>query len=335
MAYLNDAVLKKMTRSSQTCRFYRLLIMAMLLCAACNAPRNNPFDPQNPRSPYVALKGHVQTQSFPRTALAGAAMLWKNGDRLAQTDAQGHFRFENLLPENDWLHIEKSGYKKDSVFVLWEGNKQIALDIFLNAMPAMEKLQLSTEILHQYFSNQEARLVVKVEISDQDNDVDSVFVKSEKFGLRKALDYDVNDKSYIATLKLFDLKVNYLEGLIGEDFLIVVKDLSADEIVIGKSGVKRVIQDEIEFESPAGDQQVSSTPTFTWKRFRPGFPFTFMLEIFTFEGLVFQKSGLPSESISYAQETPLAPGEYLWVVWCVDEFQNRSRSKPASFIVMQ
>lgn len=324
-----------MTRFPETRHAGRLLLMAMSLCAACNAPRNNPLDPQNPRSPYVALEGHVQTQSFPRAALTGAAMFWKNGDRLAQTDAQGHFRFENLMPENDWLHIEKSGYKKDSVFVFWEGNKQIALDIFLNAMPAMENLQLSTEILHQYFSNQEARLVVKAEISDRDNDIDSVFVKSEKFGLRKALDYDVDDKSYIATLKLFDLKVNNLEELIGEDFLVVVKDRTADEIVVGKSGVKRVIQDEIEFESPAGDQQVSSTPTFTWKRFRPGFSFTFTLEIFTFEGLIFQKNGLPAESISYTMETPLAPGEYLWVVWCVDEFQNRSRSKPASFIVMQ
>ncbi len=277
----------------------------------------------------------MQTQSLPRTALMGAAMFWKNSNRLAQTDAQGHFRFENLMPENDWLHIEKSGYKKDSVFVLWDGNKQIALDIFLNAMPVLENLQIATEILHQYFSNQEARLVAKAQISDQDNDVDSVFVKSEKLGLRKALDYDVDDKNYIATLKLFDLKVNNLEELIGEDFLVVVKDRAADEIVVGKSGIKRVIQDEIEFESPAGDQQVSSTPTFIWKRFRPGFPFTFTLEIFTFEGLVFQKSGLLAESISYTMETPLAPGEYLWVVWCVDEFQNRSRSKPASFIVMQ
>jgi hypothetical protein len=311
------------------------LIIALSFCAACNAPRDNPFDPQNPRSPYVALEGHVQTQSLPRTALTGAAMFWKNGNRLLQTDAQGYFRFENLMPENDWLHIEKSGYKKDSVFVLWDGNKQIALDIFLNAMPVMENLQLATEILHQYFSNQEARLVVKAGISDRDNDIDSVFIKSENFGLRKALDYDVDDKSYIATLKLFDLKVNDLEELIGEDFPIVVKDRAADEIVVGKSGVKRVIQNEIEFESPAGDQQVSSTPTFTWKRFRPGFPFTFTLEIFTFEGLAFQKSGLPAESISYTMETPLAPGEYLWVVWCVDEFQNRSRSKPASFIVMQ
>jgi hypothetical protein len=313
----------------------RLLIMALSLCAACNVPRNNPFDPQNPRSPYVTLEGRVHTQSLPRATLAEAVMFWKNGSRLAQTDAQGHFRFENLRPENDWLHIEKSGYKKDSVFVLWDGNKQIALDIFLNAMPVLENLQLSTEILHQYFSNQEARLAVKAGISDRDNDVDSVFVTSEKFGLRKALDYDVDDKSYIATLKLFDLKVNNLEELIGEDFRIVVKDRAADEIVVGKSGVKRVIQDEIEFESPAGDQVVSSTPTFIWKRFRPGFPFTFTLEVFTFEGLVFQKSGLPAASISYTMETPLAPGEYLWVVWCVDEFQNRSRSKPASFIVMQ
>jgi hypothetical protein len=262
-------------------------------------------------------------------------MFWKNGNRLVQTDAQGHFRFENLLPENDWLHIDKSGHKRDSVFVRWNGQKQVTLDILLNATPVLESLQLSTEILHQYFSNQESRLAVKAQISDRDNDVETVFVTSEKFGLRKALDYDVDDKSHIVTLKPFDLKVDNLEEIIGEDFVILVKDLAADEIAVGKGGAKRVIQAEIEFESPAGDQMVSSTPTFIWKRFRPGFPFTFTLEIFTFEGLIFQKNGLPPESISYTMETPLAPGEYLWVVWCVDEFQNRSRSKPASFIVMQ
>lgn len=304
-----------------------------MLGAACNAPRNNPFDPQNPRSPYVTLAGQVHSESLPRTALAGVAIAWRNDSRVTQTDAGGYFHLADLLPENGWLYVEKDGYKGDSTLVLWGREKQLDLDILLNAKPRLQNLQLATEILHQYPTNQESRLVVKARIFDQDNDIDSVFVINENIGLRKALAYDVGDKSWIQVIKLFDLKSDDLEELIGQTFLMQVKDNKGDEIEVGRDGIKRVIKEEIEFESPAGGQSVPAMPTFRWRRLQPGFPFTFMLEIFTFEGSVFQKSGLPEESLDYTLETPLAPGEYFWVVWCVDEFQNRSRSKPASFIV--
>ena len=63
-----------------------------------------------------------------------------------------------------------------------------------------------------------------------------------------------------------------------------------------------------------------------------------MIEIFTGEFIleqIYSKSDIPSDSTQWTVEKQLSPGDYHWVIWCIDEFQNRSRSKPASFTVQQ
>ncbi|MCB9248128.1 MAG: hypothetical protein H6613_06095 [Ignavibacteriales bacterium] len=48
--------------------------------------------------------------------------------------------------------------------------------------------------------------------------------------------------------------------------------------------------------------------------------------------LVWQKEIISSE-IQYLTDVNLSSGDYFWVIWAIDEFENRTQSKPASFII--
>ena len=72
-----------------------------------------------------------------------------------------------------------------------------------------------------------------------------------------------------------------------------------------------------------------------WRRFTPGFDFTYLLQIYTDEldeVLVWQTE-TDSEKIEFLSDANLSPGDYFWVIWAIDEFENRTRSKQASFII--
>ena len=72
-----------------------------------------------------------------------------------------------------------------------------------------------------------------------------------------------------------------------------------------------------------------------WRKFAPGFEFRYILQIYTDEldkVLVWQKE-INSNEIQYITDANLPSDDYFWVIWAIDEFENRTRSKPASFIV--
>ena len=300
---------------------------------ACNAPHKNPFDPNNPDSPYANLTGTIQTLHLPRTGLDKVNVIWENNNETVESDQQGNFHFQNLLREDGWIFFERTGYKRDSLRVNWQTSKEVSVNVILNAFPQLSEFNLYTVILHKFRSNQESQLVINAKITDRDNDIDSVFVVNQEISLRKFLDFDPNKKNYTKILKLFDLQVDNLEKIIGHNFMIHVKDSQGDEVVIGQNNVKRIIHDEILFESPANGQLVPEMPVLQWRPFRPGFAFSFAIEVFTIEETIFSKENISSDALSYTLEMTLPAGDYFWVIWGIDAFQNRSRSKPASFSV--
>jgi hypothetical protein len=97
-----------------------------------------------------------------------------------------------------------------------------------------------------------------------------------------------------------------------------------------------VIRQEVVFISPSGNEVTSSQPDLTWQPYTPGFDFYLQLQIFTSEiipQLVWGRNQVSADSVSYTVDQELPPGEYFWVIWAVDDFGNRTRSKPASFRV--
>lgn len=313
-----------------------LIIVLICLSFGCDAPHDNPLDPDNPNNKLVSLSGYVKTQSVPHSILENAKIIFETQHVITNTDNKGYFKFENIHAADGWLKIEKDGFKYDSLYVSWAGEKNINFEIFLNELPVLQASSFYSVIINRYSIDPLAYIVMNEAISDKDNDIDSVFVTIESLNLKKPLEYNVIKKYYETTLSPTEMNVNDIEMVVGQEFKILVKDIYNDLIAVGSEQITRIIKSEVLFESPKDLEIVSPTPTLKWKRFKPGFTFTYAVEIYTNEinpQLVWQKDNISSEDISINVDTALPAGNYFWVIWCIDSFMNRSQSKPASFIV--
>lgn len=311
-----------------------LLIIILLAACSCNAPRNNPLDPNNPDSPLGIIVGQVKTYSLPNTQMSQVTVIWKPGNSITLTNSAGTFRIENAQPLDGWLVFQKTGFQVDSMLVEWKDKKLVNVQQLLNAIPQLEIFQVYSIILNQYPSFQRSQISIEAEISDSDNDIDSVFVEHALLKKRKVLEPDGSTNRYQRTLSQYDFNIVHPEELIGKDFQIYVKDRRSYRFSVGRTQIKRVITDEIVIESPSGYQIVSSTPTLKWQRFAPNFTSSLTIEIFTQDfppQPAWEKSGISIDSTNYVLDTSLPPGEYSWVIWCIDEFNNQCRSKAASF----
>lgn len=96
-----------------------LLILASVILS-CDAPRLNPFDPSGEDYKFSDFSGDVYTFEQPRAPIANVTVTWKNQNVVAFTDSLGKFFMEDVPRVNGWVHFEKAGYSKDSIFIDWK-----------------------------------------------------------------------------------------------------------------------------------------------------------------------------------------------------------------------
>lgn len=311
-------------------------LIFLVLGISCDAPRNNPLDPKNPDNSYYVLEGTVKTVSLPNQPLQDVIVSFGDLMSLNKTDASGNFKIEMVGAQDGWLQVGKVDFLTDSLYIEWGNTRKIKTEHFLNALPNLDSLQVYSVILNRYPSLQTEQVVVQAKISDSDNDVDSVQVVIDKLSFIETLEYDVNDKWYKQVFSIYDLAIGNIEELVGHDFNIRVKDIFGHKFFLGTGTIRRVIREEVLFQSPSGNEITSPSPTLIWQSFTPGFDFSYSLQIYTAEitsQLVWEKEALDADLVNYIVDIVLPPNEYFWVVWAVDEFGNRARSKPASFKV--
>ena len=309
---------------------------SLILFLSCDAPRNNPFDPQNPRNLYHTVTGQVKSISIPYQPLSEVSIVWPELSLSTLTNGEGHFLLETIRPSDTYLYFHKYGYVTDSIPMIWQDQKSIDVEVFLNAMPQIDSAQIYSIILNRYPDLQTEQLGIWARISDPDDDLDSVLVYNGYLENIYQLEYHVSDKSYGRTLGLGDLKINNIDMMVGRPFRFIVTDLFAHRFELEQLAVQRVIREMINHISPSGGESVSAQPVLRWQEFYPGFEFTITLQIYTTEigsQLVWEKSGLADSTTSFQVNQALPPNEYYWVAWAIDDFGNRSRSKPASFLV--
>ena len=313
-----------------------LCLLLGFFFAACSAPRDNPLDVNNPDNQVALLDGYVHTASLPHTGIANASILFESAGVSAVTDANGYFSFKTIKLVSGWLKVSASGYLTDSIYIDLSAGLKKTIDEYLYFVPVIDSLYFYSTVINRYTVDPLTSLTTKFKITDKDNNIDSVFIYNAALGVRKALGYDLLTKWFSTSLSLTDINTDDIEKVIGKEFSIIVKNTSAKETIIGSSQIKRVINNDITFYSPSSNDTVSSQPTFSWKRFSAGYSFNYQIEVYTNEidpSLVTEIDNVSSDSISYTCPTTLSQGDYFWVIWVIDEFQNRARSKPASFLV--
>jgi len=316
--------------------FLSLSLLSILFQIYCDAPRYNPLDPKNPSSAFRSISGRVLTITTPANPIANVTVYWQNNDRMVFTDDNGYFNINDVLPQNGWLLLSRDGYLSDSVEVIWTDNQNVNVQILLNAKPHLDSLVIYSEIRNMWPDRKTPTVIIIAEITDTDNDIDSVYVVNSNLKIKQYLKYNVDDRLYEKTLSIYSLNVNSIEQAVGHDFEVKVVDRFSHIITVGSERVQRIIHDEVKFASPSSYDIVPATPQLQWQSFNPGFKFTFFIEIFTNEIIsekVWEMGAIPSDRTDLTVGRTLPSGDYFWVIWCVDEFYNRSRSKPASFTV--
>jgi hypothetical protein len=311
------------------------VLVIIYLNISCNAPRVNPFDPLNSDYNYGVIEGTVQSINFPRVGIAGVNVLWLQENIITKTDSNGRYQLNNIPIEDGTLIFYKDDYKTDTLLVNWGTSKRIFTQVFFNGIPELDSVTIYTIVRNQSSQEPESELFVKAWITDLDKDLETVFVSNSALNLRKPLEHP-GDKIYETTLVQGELNIGDIEQTIGLDFNILIRDADNNEFVIGSERITRVIKDEVTGLHPT-DSTVRFQPmVFKWDEFEAGYNFNYMIELYSLPSLsnpqlVHTKTNIPSDSSSYTFSQDFPVGDYYWVIWVIDQFQNRSRSKEATF----
>jgi hypothetical protein len=313
-----------------------VILSIMTLYSGCEAPRNNPLDPDNPANEYQYLLGEVKSVSIPYHPITDVLVHWPDLSISTTTNRGGQFSLELLDADVGWLHFSKNGYHSDSTYVTWQETDRHYIETFLNAHTVMENCEVFSVIENRYPSLQTERMQIYLELSDVDNDIDSVFLHIPIIEQTHLLTYNTTNKRYERTFSLYDFDITSLDQLTGHPLFISVSDIFNHTLNFDISSIKRVIRDEVIFIAPSGNELTTANPKLSWEKFTPGFTHSYSVEVFTSEitpTRVWHVDSLPDSLSEYTVDSALIPGEYFWVIWAIDEFGNRSRSKPASFQV--
>jgi hypothetical protein len=312
-----------------------VLLFAVILYS-CEAPRLNPLDPNNPDYQLTAINGSLKAAAS-ANAIVGAKVTWRNENISATTNQNGSFSFTGLVRKNGYIIFEAGGYYKDSVLVQFTESQYNLGDHSMNAIPQMSSLWLYTKVENKYAFDPDTYLIVQTKVTDAESDIDTVYLRCTAISFYKKLTYNSSTLKYEGTFLPSDFSTGSIDVAVGQNFEIVVKSKNrtiAD--AVGSSVVKRLIKQEVIPYNPSNKETVGSSPALLWQRFLPNFNFTYTLEIYTDvpdKQLKWQKEMVSSNNIQIVPDVTLPSGEYFWVIWCVDDYKNSTRSKPASFIV--
>ncbi len=315
-----------------------VLISGILALNSCDAPRENPLDPNSKDNLLGTIDGTVQTFSLPYTPINNVAVLWKPGNILVFTDTSGNFTIPNIKTENGTLIFTKEGYHTDTVQVTWDNARKISKEVNLNKIPLLDSLSIYTVVMNLLNpQSQMSELVFHAKIVDVDNDIDTVSVLNDQIGLMKTMDFNVASKTYQAVLTTDELNLNSIEETIGLEFDFRVRDVLGDIYILHGGGVSRIIQDQVVGLQPDNDMTINSLPfNLDWNSTDPGYSFHYKVEVYTNDvanpQLVLSQDNISSQDTTYLVNT-MDAGNYWWVVWIVDDFNNMARSLPATFIV--
>jgi len=318
------------------------MISVIIVGISCNAPRTNPLDPLNPDYNYGTIEGIIQTIGIPSLGIPDVRVIWENANLIAVTDVNGRFRLSNIPIKDGNIVFSKTGYKTDTLNIIWGSTKRYFAQVFFNGIPVLDTVSIYSIITNEIvLSTTKSELFVKAWITDLDDDVDSIFVSNETLNLKKPLTYSASDGAYQASITEDELNVDDIEETIGQDFQIITKDKFLNEFIIGDDRVTRVIKDQVTGRHPSTDSSISITTQpviFEWNEFDAGYNFTYLIEVYknTFPNsqLIHTKTDVPADTTSYTLTQDLTLGNYFWVIWIIDQFQNRSRSIPVNFRIV-
>lgn len=304
-----------------------------LLISGCfsDAPRDNPVESAN----GVTISGKVE-KFYETTGLAGAMIRLKPGNLLTLSDGAGNFRLQNVPPGSYTVVCSLEGFRSDSLVTNLQSDGVV--NFKLDGLPFFTNISLTTHHISRFFPPDDdffVRLEVTADDRDNSGDVQLVRYQIPALGFSDTLlQISPQTQTYAGQANLRDLGITALEQLTGKAFIVYVEDVPGASSASAPQFITRIISTTPQTQSPGGT--VTPPFDFRWMTVQEPYPFTFTIEIFliNFAGVPVDRiEGIPGNSSLYSYTRSLDPDDYFWVIYIVDEFGNRSRSRQRSFTI--
>ena len=321
-----------------------LLLAAALLSAGCDAPRDNPLDPSSAAFRDAgAVEGRVTGIYPPFEGRAGVRVhlvpLDGGEERVARTGADGAFRVEALPSGRYEVRAERDGLAPGADTVAVAAGQTAEAAFALDALPVVADPVARTVHIENW-PPLPAVFALEVEAAatdpDRATDVEAAALVAGAF--RAALP-ETTEGRFGASLDASALPDGRVQSLLGRTLAVEAADRLGNVGVSEPFSLVRVIEQTPLTASPQGQEAVTDNPpVFEWRPSDLPFAFTYRVDVSFQDGAgvltrVASLSGIPSSETTTRFAEPLAPGAYSWTVWTVDASGNRSRSRPAGFVV--
>ncbi len=329
-----------------------LTLTGLLLWSGClgDLPRDNPLDPQSDRyKPQGRLEGVVTRQYPPYPPLAEVtvhllpASNASEGGRLAYTDPNGMFVFDELPPGDYLLLAQTAGYRalQDTLTVTVTAGQTQTVIVRMNALPHFTDYAAVTIHISRWWPATDLyRLEVEATVTDPDDvrDVVRVWLEIPALDFADTLEALQPTGRFFKTLLQQELPGGSLHNLLGYELYLGAFDRTGDTVYTPAFQLVRVIDDVPVALDPRGLAAVDTTqPVLRWEPITLPFSFSYRIDLVRREAdldiPVLTLSGLSALLDSIRVPQPLASGVYYWTISVVDTFGNRSRSKEAGFQV--
>jgi hypothetical protein len=215
---------------------------------------------------------------------------------------------------------------------------------YTSDLPKIISIDFYSCIIYREIKNLE--LILDVEIDDSKYPVNLLFLDSPLLIKRITLDYITEEGKYHCKLTNEHLRIHSPDKVVGIEFQLGFIDKKNNQAILDNIEIRRIVKEEVTLINPAGGDTVISKPLLEW---RSDFDdivnvsekkelekiYCFYVEVLTDEMVqVWSKDSLSIYSTSIEVDNELSPGIYKWVIWIIDHFKNRSRSKIKTFMVL-
>ncbi|HID38623.1 MAG TPA: hypothetical protein EYP36_03805 [Calditrichaeota bacterium] len=260
-------------------KLFVLLLFTLVL--SCDAPRQNPFDPN-----AVNYKGKEQTiiQVYnlypPYHGLSNILVVEPNLHFSGRTGSDGTLIWEHEAFDSVALQASGEGFFPTQTLFKNVGKNEV-LTIYMNAHPTLQDVRF---ISRYYSPRKECYLQYRSRIIDPDGlaDLREAILFCDEFAFQDTLELEKAGSDYFESqFNLQAVETTLSPSMAPElSFALLVQNINGDSLRFEPFSIVRVIEYHLKQYTPAENDTVRGNVTFSWEEVNLGFPFTFTILLY-------------------------------------------------------
>ncbi|TKJ39014.1 hypothetical protein CEE37_11350 [candidate division LCP-89 bacterium B3_LCP] len=332
------------------------VIFLTLTIFACDAPRDNPYDPESGN--YIGPVGEIDSvgsisgtvTSLGFIALPNVLVLTSPGYIGAVTNSNGDYLIEGISAGDYQVFCNPEGFEPDTLDISVNIGQVTEADFRLDALPVIEDFQVISQFVHQInppVPPEYHIIFAQTLLTEPDglNDIVSVTLHIEDF-LDTLMSYNPDSSSggsfyYDFYLPEEQFPYGNVDSIRWKHFSCTVEDTSGNSSATEPIPVMRFFETYPIPTSPIDDEVVGPPEVaLIWEEFDQTFFFTYDVRVYREIGsnvysLFWQQSGISASVTTVTVNSSFVNDEYYWELWVFDEYENSARSAKAHFVYQQ